>query len=291
MFDAETSPFAGEQRKERDRNAAWNAIKADPASAALVAGLSMLAGNDGRRSLGNLAGRAGADALTALGSMEQARRAQERYDEEFALEQEEADRKRRFNELRNQLAVDRYRFEYQKHLDDMRRRAEDRQEDRARRAERAARDAARAEERAAEKAERQARAQEREKARAGRQAGKRGEAPSAPAQPASPQAQPAAPSPAPQVRKKQPMPIVPEEDPDLGNGFFFFRRPRAEAPAAPGLSGEPEALALQGGDGAGIASPASTGGTAGGTAGGTPRAWELLADNDLLKRYGGLRWS
>ena len=282
MFDADTSPFAGEQRTAGDRNAAWNAIKADPASSALVAGLSILANNDGRRSLGNLAGRAGADVLMALGSMEEGRRAQERYEQEFALAQEETERKRRFNDLRNQLAVDRYRFEYQKHLDDMRRHAEDVQEDRARRAERAARDAARAEERAAEKAEKRARAQARERARAEKQAGKNRAKSSA--QNGNESADP---------EKKPPIPINPEEDPDRGNGFFFFRRPRAEnapASAVPALRAEPEALALREEAEGGVQQvPAADAAPA--SAGSTGRARALLADNDLLKRYGGLRWS
>ena len=82
MFEGWTSPFAQANRQTEDRNAAWDAIKNDPGSAALIAGLSMLSNNNGNRSFGNLVGRAGFDTLAGLGSMEAQRRAQERYQQE-----------------------------------------------------------------------------------------------------------------------------------------------------------------------------------------------------------------
>lgn len=78
MFEGWTSPFAQANRQTEDRNAAWNAIRNDPGSAALIAGLSLLTNNDGSRSFGQLVGRAGFDTLTGLGSMEAQRQAQER---------------------------------------------------------------------------------------------------------------------------------------------------------------------------------------------------------------------
>lgn len=78
MFDGWTSPFAQANRQAEDRNAAWNAMKNDPGSAALIAGLSLLSNNDGSRSTGQLLGRAGFDTLTGLGTMEAQRQAQER---------------------------------------------------------------------------------------------------------------------------------------------------------------------------------------------------------------------
>ena len=94
MFDADTSPFAGEQRKAGDRNAAWNAIKENPGSAALIAGISMLSNNNGNRNFGQLVGRAGFDTLAGVGSMEAQRRAQERYQQQQNLAMAEAARKR-----------------------------------------------------------------------------------------------------------------------------------------------------------------------------------------------------
>ncbi len=79
MFEGWVSPFAEAQRQAEDRNAAWNALQADPGAAALFAGLSMLANNNGRRSFGQLAGMAGADALAGTAELAAARRAQARY--------------------------------------------------------------------------------------------------------------------------------------------------------------------------------------------------------------------
>ena len=74
MFEGWISPFAEAQRQAEDSNAAWNALKADPGAAALFAGLSMLANNDGRRRLGQLAGQAGVDALAGLHDLQAQRR-------------------------------------------------------------------------------------------------------------------------------------------------------------------------------------------------------------------------
>ena len=71
MFEGWVSPFEAENRREEDRNTAWNAVREHPEAAALMAGLSMLANNNGRNSFGNLVGRAGVDTLNGLGAMEQ----------------------------------------------------------------------------------------------------------------------------------------------------------------------------------------------------------------------------
>lgn len=71
MFEGWVSPFEAENRREEDRNTAWNAVREHPDAAALMAGLSMLANNNGRNSFGNLVGRAGVDTLNGLGAMEQ----------------------------------------------------------------------------------------------------------------------------------------------------------------------------------------------------------------------------
>ena len=84
MFEGWTSPFAAEEQKARDRAAAWDAMKNDPGTAALLAGLSMLANNNGRNSFGQLVGRAGLDTLAGVGSMEAQRRAQDLFRREQA---------------------------------------------------------------------------------------------------------------------------------------------------------------------------------------------------------------
>ena len=78
MFEGWTSPFAGVEQQTQDRATAWDAIKKDPGTAALIAGLSMLSNNNGRNSFGQLVGRAGFDTLAGVGSMEAQRRDQER---------------------------------------------------------------------------------------------------------------------------------------------------------------------------------------------------------------------
>lgn len=94
MFEGWTSPFAGTEQQTQDRNTAWDAIKNDPGTAALIAGLSMLTNNNGRNSFGQLVGRAGFDTLAGVGSMEAQRRAQERYQQQQNLAMAEAARKR-----------------------------------------------------------------------------------------------------------------------------------------------------------------------------------------------------
>ena len=78
MFEGWTSPFFQAQQQDQDRSAAWNAIKSDPSSAAILAGRSTLSNNNGNKSLGQLVGRAGFDTLAGLGGMEARRQQQER---------------------------------------------------------------------------------------------------------------------------------------------------------------------------------------------------------------------
>lgn len=81
MFEGFVSPFAETERRMQYTNQAWDAVRSDPASAAVIAGLSMLAGNNGERSLGQLVGRAGLDTLEGMRSLDAQRRAQARFAE------------------------------------------------------------------------------------------------------------------------------------------------------------------------------------------------------------------
>lgn len=90
MFEGWTSPFAWAEQQTQDRNTAWDAIKNNPGTAALIAGLSMLTNNNGRNTFGQLVGRAGFDTLAGVGSMEAQRRAQERYQQQQDLAMAEA---------------------------------------------------------------------------------------------------------------------------------------------------------------------------------------------------------
>lgn len=81
MFEGFVSPFAETERRMQYTNQAWDAVRSDPASAAVIAGLSMLAGNNGERSLGQLVGRAGLDTLEGMRSLDAQKRAQARFAE------------------------------------------------------------------------------------------------------------------------------------------------------------------------------------------------------------------
>lgn len=78
MFEGWTSPFAETQRQASDRDAAWNALRNDPGAAALLAGLSMLANNNGQHSFGQLMGQAGVDALNGANALAAEQRARQR---------------------------------------------------------------------------------------------------------------------------------------------------------------------------------------------------------------------
>ena len=54
MFDGWQSPFADANRQAADRANAWEAIKGNLPALGLMAGLSMLANNNGSRSFGQL---------------------------------------------------------------------------------------------------------------------------------------------------------------------------------------------------------------------------------------------
>ena len=98
-------PFAEGRQLVQDRMAAWNGIKGNLPALGMVMGLSMLANNDGAKSLGQLAGQGGADALDAYGTwrkIEDARQ-KELYEKQINKEKLEADAAQR--EQSNALAV------------------------------------------------------------------------------------------------------------------------------------------------------------------------------------------
>lgn len=125
MFEGWTSPFAGAEQQTQDRATAWDAIKADPSSAALIAGLSLLSNNNGSRSFGQLVGRAGFDTLAGLGSMEAQRQAQERYQQEQDSALADAARKRQKDAFDMGMALNQYQLDRDKQqLDKQKREAE-----------------------------------------------------------------------------------------------------------------------------------------------------------------------
>lgn len=125
MFEGWTSPFAQANQQAQDRATAWDAIKADPSSAALIAGLSLLSNNNWSRSFGQLVGRAGFDTLAGLGSMEAQRRAQERYQQEQDIALADAARKRQKDAFDMGMALNQYQLDRDKYqLDKQKQEAE-----------------------------------------------------------------------------------------------------------------------------------------------------------------------
>ncbi len=87
-------PFAAAEQNAQDRQTAFQGIKDNLPALGLVMGLSMLARNNGTRSVGQLIGQGGADALNAYGTwqkIQEAKARQEMLDKERA-EQREYDR-------------------------------------------------------------------------------------------------------------------------------------------------------------------------------------------------------
>lgn len=125
MFEGWTSPFAQANQQAQDRATAWDAIKADPGTAALIAGLSLLSNNNGSRSFGQLVGRAGFDSLVGLGSMEAQRQAQERYQQEQDIALADAARKRQKDAFDMGMALNQYQLDRDKYqLDKQKQEAE-----------------------------------------------------------------------------------------------------------------------------------------------------------------------
>ncbi len=112
-------PYAEEAQLAQDRAAAFEGIKDNLPALGLIAGLSMLAHNNGSRSVGQLVGRAGADALNAYGTwqkLEEARQRQKLLDEE-RKEQREYDRSQ--DAFRNDMAERKFGLEAAKMAQDM----------------------------------------------------------------------------------------------------------------------------------------------------------------------------
>ena len=125
MFDGWQSPFADANRQAADRANAWEAIKGNLPALGLMAGLSMLANNNGSRSFGQLVGRAGFDTLAGLGSMEAQRRAQERYQQEQDIALADAARKRQKDAFNMGMALNQYQLDRDKYqLDKQKQEAE-----------------------------------------------------------------------------------------------------------------------------------------------------------------------
>ena len=112
-------PYAEATQAAQDRQTAFAGIKDNLPALGLIAGLSMLARNNGSRSVGQLVGQAGADALNAYGTwqkLEDARQRQKMLDEE---RKEEREYGRTQDAFRNDMAERKLAMEQAKMAQDM----------------------------------------------------------------------------------------------------------------------------------------------------------------------------
>jgi len=112
-------PYAEAQQAAQDRQTAFAGIKDNLPALGLIAGLSMLARNNGSRSVGQLVGQAGADALNAYGTwqkLEEARQRQKMLDEE---RKEEREYGRTQDAFRNDMAERKLAMEQARMAQDM----------------------------------------------------------------------------------------------------------------------------------------------------------------------------
>ena len=112
-------PYAEAEQKAQDQQTAFQGMKDNLPALGLIMGLSMLAGNNGTRNVGQLMGQAGGDALNAYSTfqkMEEARKRQKQMDEERA---EERDYARSKDALRNDMAERKFGLEQAKMAQDM----------------------------------------------------------------------------------------------------------------------------------------------------------------------------
>jgi len=115
----QASPFAEADQKAQDQQAVFQGMRDNLPALGLIAGLSMLARNNGNRSVGQLVGAAGGDALNAYGTwqkMQEAKERQEMLDKERA---DERDYQRGQDALRNDMAERKFGLEEAKMAQDM----------------------------------------------------------------------------------------------------------------------------------------------------------------------------
>ena len=112
-------PYAEAEQAAQDRQTAFQGIKDNLPALGLIAGLSMLARNNGSRSVGQLIGQAGGDALNAYGTwrkMEDVKARQKQLDD---IAKEEREYARSQDAFRNDMAERKFGLEQAKMAQDM----------------------------------------------------------------------------------------------------------------------------------------------------------------------------
>ena len=104
LFAGGRDPFEEARQAAADRQSAWDGMKEDLPALGLAFGLSMLARNNGTRSVGQLIGQGGADALGAYAAWKTMEDLKRRRAMEDERRREDQEWRRQQDVLRNGLA-------------------------------------------------------------------------------------------------------------------------------------------------------------------------------------------
>ena len=115
----QASPFAEADQKAQDQQAAFQGMRDNLPALGLIAGLSMLARNNGNRSVGQLVGAAGGDALNAYGTWQKMQEAKKRLEMEDQWKKDEREYQRGQDSLRNDMAERKFGLDAAKMAQDL----------------------------------------------------------------------------------------------------------------------------------------------------------------------------
>ncbi|MBP3730713.1 MAG: hypothetical protein J6I40_04495 [Mailhella sp.] len=108
------SPFAQAEQRSADQQTAFQGMKDNLPALGLIAGLSMLAHNNGSRSVGQLIGQGGADALSAYGTWQKMQEIKKRQEQEDAWRLEDRQNAQKQQEWANSMAERKFGLDEQK---------------------------------------------------------------------------------------------------------------------------------------------------------------------------------
>ena len=112
-------PYAEAEQAAQDRQTAFAGMKDNLPALGLIAGLSMLARNNGTRSVGQLIGQAGGDALNAYGTWRKMQDIKDRQKQLDDIAKEEREYGRSQDAIRNDMAERKFGLEQAKMAQDM----------------------------------------------------------------------------------------------------------------------------------------------------------------------------
>lgn len=115
----QASPFAEADQKAQDQQTAFQGMRDNLPALGLIAGLSMLARNNGNRSVGQLVGAAGGDALNAYGTWQKMQEAKKRLEMEDQWKKDEREYQRGQDAWRNNMAERKFGLDAAKMAQDL----------------------------------------------------------------------------------------------------------------------------------------------------------------------------